>query len=75
MVHKGVHELATENIVVVVVFSSERIHHRLKFIYIYIPKDELNRVDCIAKVRFEIVDTFIGENDQLISDAARKAVV
>ncbi len=54
-----------------VVLINERNHHLLKLIYINIPTLLLYNVVRILNVKFEIVDTFDGENYQFIYEDER----
>jgi hypothetical protein len=56
---------------VLVVLINERNHHLLKLIYINIPTLLLYNVVRILNVKFEIVDTFDGENYQFIYEDER----
>ena len=50
---------------------NERNHHLLKLIYINMPTILLYNVVRILNVKFEIVDTFDGENYQFIYEDER----
>jgi len=56
---------------VLVVLINERNHHLLKLIYINMPTLLLYNVVRILNVKFEIVDTFDGENYQFIYEDER----